>query len=52
MNAPVKIDAATIHRRKCREHLSFALHLMARRNNPWINQRNAEFDDEEIEYRK
>lgn len=55
MNAPVavtSIDRARAHRAKAREHLSYALHLMARRNNPWINQHNAELDDEEIEYRR
>ena len=48
----VKIAAAAIHRRRGREHLAFALHLLARRNNPWINQRFTEFDDEEIDHRR
>lgn len=55
MNAPIAISAsarAAAHRAKAREHLAYALHLIARRRNPWVGQYNAEFDDEEIEYRR
>ena len=52
MNAPVNIAAATEHRKKAREHLAYACHLMARRRDPLVGQHYAELDDEEIEYRR
>ena len=56
MNAPVALSGidrdAAMARANARYHLGQALHLFKRLRNPWLDQRLAELDEEEMEFQR